>query len=456
MLVGENLSALLDSQPGLDRLIVAYSGGRDSHVLLHRLATDRALRSRYRLVATYIDHGLQADAADWAEHCARVCKELNVIFGCLAVDARPAPGDSPEAVARRARYRALAALLDPHTALLTAHHRGDQAETVLLNLLRGSGARGLAAMPADRPLGWGRLLRPLLGCTQSALSDYARSHGLVWIEDSSNTDERYERNFLRWQVLPQLQSHWPGLEQTLSRVADHAAEASELLDELAVRDLARLASTDDGIDLVALRVLGPARQRNVLRHWLRVRGLPIPTDRQLRQVLSDLLPAGRDRQPCIRWPGAELRRYRDRLHAMAPLPPAPDTFDWSGAAPLHLPDGGRLRLIPVTGQGLCPESLVEPTVRWRCGGERFHPQGRRHGQVLKKLLQEAGLPPWERERLPLLYCGRQLAAVPGVGVARELAVSGGVTGLVLEWQKPDGSVTLSSRPEAGDSGLRTD
>lgn len=448
MLAGECLHPLLAGQPALTRLIVAYSGGRDSHVLLHRLASDVHLRSRYRLQALHVDHGLQNSAADWAEHCARVCRGLDIAFGCLAVDARPAPGDSPEAAARRARYRALAALLDSHTAVLTAHHRGDQAETVLLNLLRGSGPRGLAAMPTAKPLGRGWLLRPLLGCGSALLADYAQRHALVWIEDPSNADERFERNLLRRRIVPRLRAHWPALEQTLSRAADHAAETSALLEQLAGLDLARLGAEGDSIDLAALQSLNPARQRNVLRHWLRALHLPVPDQRRLQQVLTDLLPAARDRQPRIDWPGAELRRYRNRLYAMRPLPPLPTrAIEWTGETPLPLPDGSRLRLIPRTGQGLEPLRLVAPAIHWRRGGERFHPQGRRHGQALKKLLQDAGLPPWERERLPLLYCGGQLAAVPGIGVARELAVSDDATGLVLEWQKTDGSVTLSCRPE---------
>lgn len=431
----DRLTSLLAAHPGLSRLLVAYSGGRDSHVLLHRLASEPRISQHYRLQAVHINHGLQGAANDWAEHCARVCHTLGVEFGCLAVDARPRSGDSLEAAARTQRYQALAALLDTHSAVLTAHHQGDQAETVLLALLRGSGPRGLAAMPMSRALGRGWLLRPLLHCRSAELSQYARQHGLIWIEDPSNTDRRHARNLLRQQIVPQLQTHWPGLEPTLSRVAAHAAEASGVLDELAVADLAELQTADHSLALQPFQHLTPARQRNALRHWVHSCGLPPPSTQQLQQVLSELLPAAADRQPCVRWPGAELRRYRQQLYALTPQPlltheptPWPDPCQ-----PLRLPNGDRLRWVPQAGKGLRPSTLTALCVRYRQGGERFHPHGRRHSQSLKKLLQEAHIPPWERQRLPLLYCGKRLAAVPGIGVAHDLAASGKMIGWRLEW-----------------------
>ncbi len=431
----DSLMSLLAAHPGLTRLLVAYSGGRDSHVLLHRLASEPDISQRYRLQAVHINHGLQAAANDWAEHCARVCHSLGVEFGCLAIDARPRSGDSLEAAARTRRYQALAALLDAHSAVLTAHHQGDQAETVLLALLRGSGPQGLAAMPMSRALGQGWLLRPLLHYRSAELSRYARQHGLVWIEDPSNIDRHHPRNLLRQQIMPQLQTHWPGLEPTLSRVATHAAEASRLLDEQAAADLAELQTADHSLALQPLQHLSPARQRNVLRHWVHSCGLPPPSTRQLQQVLSELLPAAADRQPCVRWPGAELRRYRQRLYALAPQPRLPrEPTPWPDPCqPLRLPNGDSLRWVPQAGNGLRPSTLTALCVRYRQGGERFHPHGRRHSQSLKKLLQEAHIPPWERQRWPLLYCGKRLAAVPGIGVAHDFAASGKMIGWRLEW-----------------------
>lgn len=437
LLNDDALVSWLATQPDLTRLLVAYSGGRDSHVLLHRLASDPRIGQRYQLHAVHIHHGLQSAASAWAEHCAQVCQTLGVKFGCLAVDARPRPGESLEAAARTRRYQALAALLDAHSAVLTAHHQSDQAETVLLALLRGSGPRGLAAMPMRRALGRGWLLRPLLYCHATELSQYAQQHALEWIDDPSNTEMRHQRNVLRHQIMPQLHTHWPSMETTLSRVAAHAAEASGLLDELAASDLARLQSADHSLALQPLQQLSPGRQRNVLRHWLHSHGLPTPSTQQLHQVVSSLMTAAVDRQPCVRWPGVVLRRYQQRLYALTPASPLPDEpIPWPDPyQPLRLPNGDCVQLISQVGQGLHPQALTNVHIRQRHGGERFHPHGRSHSQSLKKLLQEAHLPPWERQRLPLLYCGQCLAAVPGVGVATELAVSGQTNGWILEWQR---------------------
>lgn len=213
------LSQLLIAHPQICRLIVGYSGGLDSHVLLHGLAMHRPYWLTQKLEAIYVDHGLQTASAVWGEHCAEVCRDLNMPFRVLKIDARPVPGESPEAAARRARYAALAAELGFDSALLTAHHRDDQAETLLLQLLRGAGPYGLAAMPAVSRLGQGRLLRPFLEVDRAELLAYAGKHGLRWIEDASNTDTGFDRNYLRHRVLPLLRERWPAVNRTLSRSA---------------------------------------------------------------------------------------------------------------------------------------------------------------------------------------------------------------------------------------------
>lgn len=457
VLAGERLAPLLAAHPDHDRLLLAYSGGLDSQVLLHRLATDPALTAGRELRAMHVHHGLHPRADDWAMFCERCCAALEVALQVRHVDARPQFGESPEAAARRARYAALREAMDSRTALLTAHHRADQVETVLLALLRGSGPRGLAAMPASRAFPPGVLLRPLLDCERAALRDYAERHGLEWVDDPGNADPAFDRNYLRGTVIPTLRARWPAVERSLVRSARHCAEAAELLEQLAARDLNRVGDVDDTLSVERLRDLDPARQRNLLRHWLRGRELPIPDERQLQAVLDELLTAGRDRRPLVHWPGGELRRYRDRLYAMVPLPapPAADTvLDWDGRAPLVLPDGSCLVLRSTPTREL-PEPLRGPfTVRFRRGGERFHPAGRVHGRTLKKLLQETGIPPWWRERMPLLYRDERLIAVPGLGVAADLAAAAARADWCLEWQNPVGSVTLSSRPDAGRSGPR--
>lgn len=433
------VAALLANHPQTRHLIVGYSGGLDSHVLLHLLATDRALRSERTLAAIHVDHNLQAASASWGEHCARVCDKLAVPFRVVKIDARPAPGESPEAAARDARYAALAAELGIEAALLTAHHRDDQAETLLLQLLRGAGPHGLAAMPSAVRFGRGWLWRPFLDVDRADLLAYAWTHHLHWIEDTSNDDTRFDRNYLRHRVLPLLRGRWPAVGRNLARSAQLCAEAASWLDAEADADLARAAPRHpDTLSLSVLCELGELRQRNTLRWWLRQLGLPLPDSRQLRHILRDTLTAGRDRQPCVRWPGGEVRRYRDTLYAMSPLPlhDARRTYSWysttDGWQPLDLPNVGRLRLQTVMGSGLRAGALAGGLLKigFRQGGERFQPSGRSHGQELKKLLQEASIPPWKRDRLPLLHADGKLLAVVGLGIAADQIVSAHETG----WQ----------------------
>lgn len=432
----EDLDALLAAYPQVRRLMIGYSGGVDSHALLHGLATQRDRWPERRLAAIYVDHGLQAASASWGEHCGGICHGLGVPFRVLRINARPAPGESPEAAARRARYAALAAELGPDAALLTAHHRDDQAETLLLQLLRGAGPHGLAAMPAVARLGQGWLLRPLLEVDRADLLAYAQVHRLRWIEDASNADAGFDRNYLRHRILPLLRERWPATNRTLARSARWCAEAAAWLDAEAAIDLARVgADRPDSLHLPALRELSEIRQRNLLRYWLRQLGLPVPDRRQLWHVLHDVSAASRGRQPRIRWLGGEVRRYRDTLYAMPP-PASHDarrSLIWrpsaDGYPPLELPGIGELVLRETIGAGLRATALAGGAliVRFRQGGERFRPAGRRHGQELKKLWQEAGVPPWERDRLPLLYrtireegkTGEDLVAVVGLGVAAE-------------------------------------
>ncbi len=427
--------AQLAARPGVRRFIVGYSGGVDSHVLLHRLAQPGF--PDWNLTALYVDHGLQAASAAWGEHCAGVCRGLNVPFRVVKIDARPTPGESPEAAARRARYAALAAELSEDAALLTAHHCDDQAETLLLQLLRGSGPHGLAAMPAAARLGAGWLLRPLLKVERAELLAYAQTHGLQWIEDASNADTGFDRNYLRHRVLPLLRERWPAVNRTLARSARLCAETAAWLDEQAAADLAGVATDrPDCLSIPALQGLSEMGQRHVLRYWLRQLHLPPPDARQLQQLAQEALSAALDRNPCVRWPGAEVRRYRDALYAMTPLPAHNPrrSFIWQadgqGWPPLEVPGVGQLRMEKTIGAGLCAGALTDRVlmVRFRQGGERFRPVGRRHSQELKKLLQQAGIPPWQRQRLPLLYREETLLAVAGLGVAADHAVEPGEAG----------------------------
>ncbi len=447
----DRLSHLLQQQlvamPTVRRYHVAFSGGADSAALLGALAALRerdALPGGAELQAIHVDHRLHPDAPAWADHCRQVAERLGVTLRVVVVDAVAAPGESPEAAARRARYRALSEGLGPDEAVLTAHHRDDQAETLLLQLLRGSGPRGLAAMAPVAPLGDGWLLRPLLGVERSALQGWLQAHHTAWLDDPSNADPRFDRNYLRHHVLPALQQRWPAATKTLERAAAHQAEAAELLDDLAAGDLAQ-AGVEAGAPLPQTVVLAlpPARQRNLLRFWLRSCGLRPPGQARLQTLLTQIACSGDTAAPALHWPGGEVRCYRGRLYAGPPLPqpPAPGlSLPWDGVSPLPLPDGRRLIAEPTATGGLDPRHLRGGalTLRFRGGGEQLCPAGHRHRRPLKKLLAEAGVPPWQRPFVPLLYVGDALAAVAGHWVAAPFAARGEGIAIRAAKSRPDG------------------
>jgi tRNA(Ile)-lysidine synthase len=406
------------------RPLVAYSGGVDSHVLLHALTRLRREAALPPPLAAHVHHGLQTAADDWVEHCRQVCAALAVPLQVVHVDARSQTGESPEATARRARYAALADALERGACLLTAHQRDDQAETLLLQLLRGAGPAGLAAMPPLAPFGNGWHLRPLLDVSRDDLLAYARAEGLVWVEDPSNRDVRHDRNHLRLNVLPALRARWPSAARTLARAARHQAEAARLLDDLARIDLETARGSDPSLlSVAALQRLPPPRQRNALRGWLADKGLPPPPEARLNAVLDDVLTASVDAMPRVWWQGAEIRRYRDDLYAFAPLPPHdPSTvLAWPAAQEtLELAWLGlNLTRDALSRQGLSWAD-AELELHFRQGGETCRVRG--HRRDLRKLMQEAGVPPWQRERIPLVYCKGELVWV--VGLCRCEAAAG--------------------------------
>ncbi|HWR87645.1 MAG TPA: tRNA lysidine(34) synthetase TilS [Acidiferrobacterales bacterium] len=426
---------------------VAYSGGLDSHVLLHALSVLRA-DHHFSLSAIHIDHDLQPASAEWGRHCAGICTSLDVQYVVERVKVTGVAAEGLEAAARRARYAALAAALEPGDTLLTAHHCDDQEETVFLQLLRGAGVAGLAAMPAKTALGHGQIVRPLLGFSRTALHTYAQEHRLAWIEDPSNRTLHLRRNFLRTEILPRLARHWPAHASMLARTAHHAAEAMGLLDEVAETDLATcrqaVAHSPQALSINALLALSMPRQRNLLRYWLRRQGYLAPATSQLEEVLAQVQTTPRSQQARVCWPGTEVWRYRDLLVAL-PAQHAPDpALDvvWDLCAPLDLPDIGRLCAVPLRGQGLSCARLNGKSlhVRLRSGGETLMLAGRSHHHVLKKLLQAEGVPPWLRARLPLFYVDHELVAVADRWVCAPYLARDGEEGLKIVWEPPVGTV----------------
>ena len=397
-------------------LKIAFSGGLDSHVLLHALC---ALREPLRsgITAVHIDHGLQENSFEWAQHCVQVCAGLGVTCLVERVEVRKIHEEGIEAAARRARYTCLARHVGTGEVMLTAHHVDDQAETVLLQLLRGAGMQGLAAMPVMAEFSAGHLARPLLEFTRHDLEVYAKAHGLRWVDDPSNQDTRLARNFLRHRIFPLVGERWPGAARQLARSARHAAEAAGLLDEVAATDiLSCRVSSGATLSVAALRQLPPPRRRNLIRYWLRAQDIQAPSAMHLDQIMALTEHEPRSRHALIRWPGTDVHRFHDELVAFPTRGPLDNSLclSWDPSLSLEIPGSGlRLRSEPVVGAGLSRERVgsVRLTVRLRQGGETCQLAGRRHHHKLKKLLQEAGIPPWERGRLPLVYANDDLAAI---------------------------------------------
>lgn len=424
------------------RLTVGYSGGLDSSVLL-RLLADLRKSANFSLAAVHIHHGLSARADDWAAHCARVCRGLEVPLAIHRVEVR-SRGDGLEAAARAARYRVFARL--DTDFLVLAHHRDDQAETVLLQLLRGASLKGLAAMPEARPLAGVSLLRPLLAATRAEISAWAAERGVDWVEDDSNTDLRLARNALRRDVLPRLSDRFTDAPRALARAAGQFAEAASLLDALADLD-GRAAISAEGLALPALAALPEARARNLLRYFLAQADVEIRQE-ALHEALRQLLTARPDARVRIDFGAFSLRRHRqwavlDHVcrHASAePLPRqrhypsgVPSALAWHGETHLDLGEAGRLDFQPATGAGvrLIPGRV---TIRPRAGGERLRPGPGRPRRTLKNLLREAGIPAWQREPLPLVYVDEALVWAARIGADSDFLAGPGEPGWLISWR----------------------
>jgi len=423
-------------------ITVALSGGVDSIVLLE-LLRKAASDCGHLLAALHVNHGLSAHAREWEGFCRLYCRRRRIPFQAVRVQVG-GNGANVEAEARRARYGAFAACGTPYLAL--AHHRDDQAETLLLNLLRGSGVHGLAGMPQRRRLagangGEVALLRPLLAVGRAEIARYAQRRRLAWIEDESNRDRRFARNFLRHTIMPLLERRFPHSAHALARSAAHLADAVVLLEALAAADCARVGE-DGRLSAKALATLGEVRAANALRHYLASRGEPPPGLPRTREMLRQLTAARSDAMPAVALSRGTLRRFRGWIE-LVPAPaaePDPAPRPWRGERRLGLPASGELLARPVRGEGVSAQRLAEApvSVRLRAGGERMRlaPQGRT--RTLKNLLREAGVVPWARGRLPLVYCGDRLVWAPFVGVAADYRAQSGESAWEFSW-KPSGN-----------------
>ncbi len=447
--------------PEKSHYVVAYSGGVDSHVLLQCCA---ALNLPVR--AIHIHHGLQTVADDWVEHCRTICKQLNVKLDVMYVDAKKQHRESPEESARKARYQGLQNGLSEGDCLLLGQHLNDQAETLLLQLFRASGAAGLSAMPAQRKIGSNIQLRPLLKFSRKDIVVYARKNNLHWVEDPSNADMVFERNFVRSKILPLLENRWPEITTKLSSAANLQANNLRVMEDMAAIDLANVIKIDVPVSdlrlypvisllsISKLRQLSSARLLNVLRYWIsqsivfKASVLKTSITRNLLEELEQsFVYAQQDSKAVIAFSGHVFRKYQDALYLLKPslskevmMEVSNTKLTWNPSQDLEIKPLAiklerfqRMNTDASKTERLKTNLLKEQlSVRFRQGGEIFHPAKRKHSQRLKKLLQEENVPPWERDLIPLIYFNDELIAVVGLWVSKQYAASEGEEGWLVK------------------------
>ena len=422
-------TSLLNSQS----ILVAFSGGLDSTVLLHQLVQWRAQHPEVALRAIHIHHGLSPHADSWVQHCESVCMQWQVPLVVERVHLED-DGLGIEAQARRARYQAFAQTLLPGEVLMTAQHLDDQCETFLLALKRGSGPAGLSAMGECSPFAGTQLIRPLLAQTREALEAWARQHELCWIEDESNQDDTYDRNFLRLRVTPLLQQRWPHFAQAVARSAALCAEQESLLDELLASDLANCITAHGTLLLAPLMMMSDVRRAALLRRWLAGLNALMPSRDGLERIWQEVALAREDASPCFRLGEYEVRRYQSQLWWVKSVDGQSETvipwLEWK--TPLALPAGlGSVQLISA-GELRMPQADEAVSIRFKAPGV-LHIVGRNGGRKLKKIWQEQGIPPWRRDTTPMLFYGETLIAAAGVFVTREGAAED-EEGVSLVWR----------------------
>ena len=415
------------------KLMLAFSGGLDSCVLLHLLA-DCKKTLPFQLQAHHVNHGLSPNAASWEIFCAEFCAKLNILLTISKVKVEQNSGLGLEAAARAVRYMALASTEADFICL--AHHQDDQAETLLLQLARGAGVKGLAGMAAiDLSR---KLLRPLLDVPRASLEVYARANKLTWINDESNADIKFDRNFMRHEVLSRLEKQYPAIKQTISRSAKHLADCSALLDDLAQLDTTHCLQNSRQLALPTLKQLSLSRVNNVLRWWLAQQGFDLPSTAQLQQISQQILHAKADAAVQLKVAqNVTLRRYQDCVYLINDMSEAaPINLLWGGEESVILPDNSRLIFTQKIGEGFALNRVrnIKLRIKNREGGERFKPALGRPYRSLKQVLQTHAMPPWHREQLPLIFMDETLVIIPNVAVDAGFQANSDEMGLTVNWE----------------------
>lgn len=410
----DDLYKLVNDRP----VWVAYSGGVDSHVLLHLIATSKLPFKNIHVI--HVDHQLQSQSEQWAVHCETVCRQYGLPFHLIHVDVERIDDLGLEAAARQARYQAFKNNVPTDAVLVTAQHQHDQAETLLLQLLRGAGPKGLAAMAEQSNSQGLNIVRPLLNVPQIDIENYAREQRLKWIEDPSNQNTELNRNYIRKAVWPVIEQRWPSAAKTLSRSSRLCAEADSLLSELAQQDLAEVCD-EKMIKIDRLLALSVLRQRNCLRFFIQQQGLALPSEVVLQQIIESVCKASEDATPKVTWQGCEAIRYQQGLYIQKTTEQLAyqSSYDIKGTDTVILNELESMSWLE-SQQGI-KRSLLEKglKLRFRQGGEQIQLANKQHHQSVKKLFQQWQVPPWQRERIPLLFDGDELICIVGHAIAQQ-------------------------------------
>lgn len=405
----------IENSKSTQRYILAYSGGLDSTVLLHVMATLSKSNSNLKFQCIHINHSIQTEANIWQQHCEDTAKRLAVEFQSFKINESCPDGESLEAWAREQRYTILKSLLDETTSLLTAHHQDDQVETFFLNLFRGSGVGGLTAMPETKELGKGKHIRPFLNVTRERLEEYANENNLAWIEDPSNSNNNYDRNFLRNSLLPNIQKRWQGVYKTIFLTSKRMQESQILLKEMAEQDLKLVLNSKGALSIVLFQQFNEARQKNLLLHWAKLKQLDMPGQRHIEQCLSDLCSLDKgSKSGCVAWANTEIRRYRDCLYLMQKFnKESLKSIQWSINETVEY-EFCKLVTTEERGKGLKKAVFSNDRceLRFRQRGESIYCKSTGSHIEVKNIFQEHGVLPWYREAIPLIYVDNVLVCIP--------------------------------------------
>jgi tRNA(Ile)-lysidine synthase len=422
--LNEKLTHILNRLQPAGTVWVGFSGGLDSTVLLSSLANLRKDFSSLSLHAIHINHGLHVHADLWQQHCVSFCEDLNIDVCIQKIDVKSViKNQSVEAVARDMRYQVFSELLNENDYLFTAHHLDDHTETIFLQLLRGTGLKGLSGIPFQKKLAKGSLIRPFLDVSRQDLLNYATENNLNWVEDGSNDSLQFDRNFLRKEIVPKLKQRWPALNASMRRMSQHVAEAQQLLQNIAAEDFLKVSEIPSRqLSIQKLIQFNLIRQKNILRYWFEILGYKAPPTLKLNEVLKYVNHLRKDAKVIVHWPGVEIRIFNDYLYALdirVPHDPSLE-IEWDLSSDLLLPNNlGVLKAESIKSIISLP-AQQKLMIKFRQGGERFHPHNRIGSHPLKKLFQEWKVPPWERDRIPLIYLENELMIIPNYGINKKL------------------------------------